>query len=837
MPEVTEPGAGRSRRFLEEQSAAWADLAALLEALREAFLRHLDRPQTGGSFRDEIQSFSEASRELYLDFYAQYKRRRPAQRALVCQEELDTGMGVAMALRRACIDGQMHLLLARASLRLCDPWILYRNLRQQPFQNRDKILSRRGEWAEWVDALDRDRRAAEQLIARYRAWFEKNAAKASKVNLSRRQEEIHQRHLAFWWRRQRAVADSLELEAQLVRMALETLNITAGTLDDLRLEREDLRRALRWQAEYLGAWAGGAYDPPDTDARIVSLEERLDFWQARIDKTLQTFLPEQIEVTEPRSALPSIWNRWRTIEPRSAYWNALRASTRPALAAGLGNAIEQNLAIARDMERANEVILYAQGAGDTGENLLGEALNNAKILLEQCDHATPAEAAGLEDSARASLLAAGREASGVLELGRAGFLALVTRRQGRRVCELSWLFIRKIAARTASCIGLAISRWVEALQIRLGWRLPKRPPLPPVVHRTQLREAMDLEAAARQLPALYRRLFRLSPVQDPRFLVGRDEELLGFQQAFEAWRAGGSAACLLVGARGSGKTSLLNCAMSGLLSGETVVQAQFSDRITESGQMDAYVEGLGGSRRIVILEEIERTFLKTIGGFDAVRRLQELIQSTASSTFWILALNDFAFLLLDQAVGFGASFSHRINAMSVLRGDLVKAILQRHNLSGLRLSFAPPPPGDPRINRMRRFLGIEDDPEEIFFDSLYEQSGGIFRSAFELWQSSIQRVEAGKVLMKQPLVPDFGPLRRGLTQIDHFSLLSIQQHGSLTAEELSLVLLEPASSSRLRLERLAALDLVAPDPDHVGLRVRPEAQLFVNDLLQRLNMI
>jgi hypothetical protein len=42
-------------------------------------------------------------------------------------------------------------------------------------------------------------------------------------------------------------------------------------------------------------------------------------------------------------------------------------------------------------------------------------------------------------------------------------------------------------------------------------------------------------------------------------------------------------------------------------------------------------------------------------------------------------------------------------------------------------------------------------------------------------------------------------------------------------------------ASRSRLDRLFALGLIEPDPEHPGQRVRPEAQRFANDLLRRAN--
>jgi len=98
-------------------------------------------------------------------------------------------------------------------------------------------------------------------------------------------------------------------------------------------------------------------------------------------------------------------------------------------------------------------------------------------------------------------------------------------------------------------------------------------------------------------------------------------------------------------------------------------------------------------------------------------------------------------------------------------------------------------------------------------------------------------VEGECVRIRQPLDPAFNRFGRELAQEDHFTLLAIQEHGSLTREELAEVLCEGLDHSRSRLDRLFALGLIEDDPEHPGMRVRPEAQRFTNDLLRRANLI
>jgi hypothetical protein len=241
-------------------------------------------------------------------------------------------------------------------------------------------------------------------------------------------------------------------------------------------------------------------------------------------------------------------------------------------------------------------------------------------------------------------------------------------------------------------------------------------------------------------------------------------------------------------------------------------------------------------RRILVIEECERTYVRSIGGFDGVRYLIHLIHRTAPTTLWVIVMNDKASRVLNAAVQIFRVFSHRINAMNVSRRDLENAILERHRLSGLKLQFAAPPPGDPRVTRLKKWMGLQDSPQKLFFDSLYQQSEGVFRSAFELWVSSIERVEGETVKIRQPLDPAFNRFRNELAQEDQFALLLIQEHGSLTQEEMARVLSEESSMSRSRLDRLEALGLIEPDPEHPGFRVRPEASRFTNDLLRRANL-
>jgi hypothetical protein len=360
---------------------------------------------------------------------------------------------------------------------------------------------------------------------------------------------------------------------------------------------------------------------------------------------------------------------------------------------------------------------------------------------------------------------------------------------------------------------------------------------------------MHDEDATKDLPTLYRRLFRLQPVEDPRFLIGRQAELAALEEARHWWEEGKSVSVLVVGARGSGKTSLLNCAAATMFQSADPLRGQFIERLTREEQLHGFLrtfvgvpdgddlrEALTSCRRVLMVEELERTFLRHMNGFEALRALLRLVSQSWKSTLWIFAINQAAYEFLNATAELGRYFTHRINATSVNLEHLRSAILMRHNLSGLRLQFAAPGQNSAGAGR-QNYVGSEQDVSEQFFDALYRESDGIFRAAFESWQRHIERVEGGVLYMRHPTRPDYQPLTAQLTLPDSFLLQSIFLHGMLSVEDAAQVLGIPAEQGRSQTDRLLALGILEPEPGAPALRIRPEAGQMVRDHLHRQNLL
>src|SRR5262249_2575408 len=159
---------------------------------------------------------------------------------------------------------------------------------------------------------------------------------------------------------------------------------------------------------------------------------------------------------------------------------------------------------------------------------------------------------------------------------------------GRGVLDNAFRLAREEWRKGAQRAGhWASDRWDHTLEL-FGGRVPAQPTLQPVVRRTTLRDTLSLAASKGELPPLYGLLFRIAPVEAQRFLTGAEKELAGLEQAVKDWDAGRFAACLVIGDRGSGKTSLLNCAELGAFAEHTLIRGEFHERALCKEAIDAF---------------------------------------------------------------------------------------------------------------------------------------------------------------------------------------------------------------------------------------------------------
>jgi hypothetical protein len=217
--------------------------------------------------------------------------------------------------------------------------------------------------------------------------------------------------------------------------------------------------------------------------------------------------------------------------------------------------------------------------------------------------------------------------------------------------------------------------------------------------------------------------------------------------------------------------------------------------------------------------------------------MQRLITMTAKTTLWILCINKTAFDLLNVTVQLGETFSHRVNVGVANKGVMKNALLLRHNLSGLRLKIAAPPNNSNWLEKLNHRYLNPLDPEDIFFDTLTEESGGVFRAAFKIWLGHIDSIQAGLLTMKAILKPDRNALIEDLDLQDLFTLVAILQHGSLTYEEHSVIFQASVEKSKLQIHELIDRQIVELEPARTGYRVSADAMPVVKELLYRRNLI
>lgn len=342
-----------------------------------------------------------------------------------------------------------------------------------------------------------------------------------------------------------------------------------------------------------------------------------------------------------------------------------------------------------------------------------------------------------------------------------------------------------------------------------------------------------------QLPGLYRQLFDVEgEVPWEELLVPRAGELSRLQHARERWQRGQSGSVAVVGEKGSGKSTLIRMAeeqlpgdtpirrlelestvrgpeeLAGLLSAAFDVEARDWEELTAAIRARGPV--------IAVVEDAHQMFTRTLGGFTVMEAFLELVAATRQDVFWVITMDEYAWLYLDRVVGISLHFTHTISTTNLSPEQLERAVMARHEVSGFSLRFEVEEEEGVRPKRWWRRLRSKETQGELtrrelerraFFRELNQiAEGNIFLALF-YWLRSVDRVEDHLLVLRRPEIINLTFIER-LPLPSLHSIAAIILHGSLSEREhRDIFQLDPAEN-RLHLAALTDAHLIFRSRDH-----------------------
>ncbi|WP_026775564.1 ATP-binding protein [Polaribacter sp. Hel_I_88] len=336
---------------------------------------------------------------------------------------------------------------------------------------------------------------------------------------------------------------------------------------------------------------------------------------------------------------------------------------------------------------------------------------------------------------------------------------------------------------------------VKSMLLRNGWYKE------PVGVTSDLSEFLkQAERALDELPYVYQRLFRSETLQNETLFIGRTNALDSLQKAYNAFQNNQYAATVIIGERGSGKTSLVHnfinknkkLAKTTFLSSKenlsehyelmAFLNDSFDKELTTIEEWIAYFNS--GKKRTIVLEDIQYFYFRKVGGFNVLHQLSNLIASTKNSVFWIVTSAKYAFQYLDKSIQISELFAFNIQMLEMDKETMKDALIKRHKISGYNLHFEQPPVA----YLSSKFL---KSPEEVqqeilreeFFSDINKIAQSNFRIAFMYWIRSTVKVSGSTIYMRSLKTIDTSFLNK-LSPIKLLFLNSILLQERLSLEDL-----------------------------------------------------
>lgn len=331
-----------------------------------------------------------------------------------------------------------------------------------------------------------------------------------------------------------------------------------------------------------------------------------------------------------------------------------------------------------------------------------------------------------------------------------------------------------------------------------------------------------------KLPDDYIERFTIYSLQNKNALKGREKGLLSLERAYDNWKIV-NAPLLLITYPGEGATSLLHASTyiypkARIIESHESIDsyAKLIDHLKKVFNLQQEFENLKALEEhlieqnedyVVILENIERLFIRKIKGFNLLEDFLLFLHATKKFVYWIISVNKYSFYYLNRVKYFASHFPYIIK-LNPVDNDELKTIISERN-RGYTIVYLKPTRLAKKTEKQFKTISSEEKQkilEEMYFRKLFDYARGNISKAILFAKYSAQNVKDKTVYIK-PFVSR--PIK-DLNLNDLFVLEAIFQHRALTISELNVVLRNSNRESRLTIEKLLEKDLIRTTENDKG---------------------
>ncbi len=333
------------------------------------------------------------------------------------------------------------------------------------------------------------------------------------------------------------------------------------------------------------------------------------------------------------------------------------------------------------------------------------------------------------------------------------------------------------------------------------------------------------EKAINQLPYIYQKLFQTEPLTSFELYVGRTKPMDELLNAYKKWKEGKFAPTVIIGEKGSGKTTIINRFLKTKIQNEKVIFLNLHEENKSPREIYLEIEALvikktdlkdqdeKDRNTILIIDGLSRLFSSEINGFIYLIKTMKLITETHSHVFWIVSSHLYSWNYIDKSFNISDYFGYHIKLTDLAADDLKQIIEKRHNISGYRLVYEQPIAKKSIVNHKKLTSeSTQHELESAYFKSLTTFNKNNLSQAFLYWLRSTSKVEDDVIYIRQIDEMD-SSFVKAISQHKLIILRNILIHNGVTIESHSKIFGQEVEMGKLYLDQMRDDGLLIKNQD------------------------